>query len=305
MKRFSILVFLGLLVGCSAARVYQNSDSTNQLVEAASEGDLQEVRDQIRLHTDLEATDAQDGITPLIGAARNGRVEVVAALLKAGAKVDGADRINGAAALAWVAAGESEEVLGYKPSMEDRIRVMQMLLDAGAKVNATNHWGATALQWAADANALELVQILLKAGADVNAADQQGLTALMAASNHDAPESLQVVELLIQSKANVDLQNRNGETALMIAATSNFKTGNVSALLRAGAQVDERDQQGQTALMKACRSDRVDVASVLVKAGADVQAKNKSGQSVWDIAKQAGYQDVLQFLSEIDVNNSH
>jgi ankyrin repeat protein len=55
------------------------------------------------------------------------------------------------------------------------------LLDAGAKVNAANNDGETALMLAASNGIINNVRALIMAGADVNARDKQGKTALMLA----------------------------------------------------------------------------------------------------------------------------
>lgn len=281
----------------------KGKDRSDSLIEAAAEGNLEEVRELIEKKADVNAMDKTEGQTALIAAAKFGRADIVKALLKAGAKVDGADELNGATALMWVCSNETEEGNPYKPPIADKLAVMQLLLLAKAAVNGQNAWGGTALQWAADAGSFELVQALVKAGAKVDLGDHDGLTPLMAAANYEGDNFLKIVNLLIQSKADIKLQNKNGDTALHFAAGNNFKTDNVQALLKAGAKVDAQNALGETPLMKACQTARVDIAKVLVMNGANINAVNKEGLSVWRIANRAGYKEIIAFLTTLGLKD--
>src|SRR5882724_9915592 len=52
------------------------------------------------------------------------------------------------------------------------------LLKQGIDVNSRAADGATAIQWAAHWNDMEMTELLIKAGADVNAPDDHGMSAL-------------------------------------------------------------------------------------------------------------------------------
>jgi hypothetical protein len=55
--------------------------------------------------------------------------------------------------------------------------VTRRLIEGGARINAQDDDGLTALMWAARYRNLEIAQILLDAGADGKIADDRGLTA--------------------------------------------------------------------------------------------------------------------------------
>ena len=115
----------------------------------------------------------------------------------------------------------------------------------------------------------EVANILLKAGADVNARDTFGETALMRIV-YDK-KYLGMVNLLLKAGADVNARGGNGKargeggrTALMVAA-SNSAVEMVDILLKAGADVNVRDKKGKTALSLATDPE---VIAILKKAGA-------------------------------------
>merc|ERR1712096_142527 len=80
----------------------------------------------------------------------------------------------------------------------------------GINVNLEDNYGRTALILAAARSSMKLVQMLLDANADVNAVDHKGQTALIAAGG-----KFDVVELLINHEADVNAKDNKGVTALM------------------------------------------------------------------------------------------
>ncbi len=68
--------------------------------------------------------------------------------------------------------------------------VVRALIKQGAKVDATEPDGATALAWAAHRDNLETADLLVRAGADPNLANTYGVTPLtLACVNRSAPWS--------------------------------------------------------------------------------------------------------------------
>lgn len=76
---------------------------------------------------------------------------------------------------------------------------------------------------------LSEINLLLAAGADVNATDSTGSTPLMWAVDH-----MQIVELLLARQANVNATDNNGGTVIMIAAYKGLKPV-VELLIKKGA----------------------------------------------------------------------
>ena len=131
---------------------------------------------------------------------------------------------------------------------------------------------ATALHWAVlreDANTADL---LIRAGADVNAANDLGVTPLVLACENG---SAALVTALLEESADPNTATSMGETALMACARGGDVDA-VAALLDRGAALDAGESsRGQTALMWAAAHRHPDVVRVLIAHGADVHARSR------------------------------
>merc|ERR1712086_31811 len=85
---------------------------------------------------------------------------------------------------------------------------------APEKVNDTDSVGNTALHYAACYNSPEMAQLLLGAGASVDAKDKGGATALHLAAYYNF---LEIAELLLGAGASADAKNNDGRSALELA----------------------------------------------------------------------------------------
>lgn len=113
---------------------------------------------------------------------------------------------------------------------------------------------------------------LLKQKADVNAPRADGATAIQWAAYRN---DLEMADLLIAAGANVKLPNRDGATPLQLASI-NGSAAMIEKLLKAGADPNERYPRGETPLMFASRSGKLDAIQVLLDHNADVNAKESS-----------------------------
>jgi ankyrin repeat protein len=191
-----------------------------------------------------------------------------------------------------------------------------LLIRAGAKVNATNDLGATPL-WTASLNgSAAMVRRLLEAGANPNAALLLGETPLMVASRSGNPD---VVKQLLVRGANANARAARGQTALMWAVAQKHP-GVVEVLLAHGADIHARSEiwsqvmavpphglpeynraiphGGDTALMFAARVGDLASARLLVAAGANVNDADAWGVSATVLAAHSGYGELVEFLLE-------
>ena len=154
------------------------------------------------------------GYTPLMAAVWNHAPGAAETLLAAGARVNGAQGYGGETPLTLAAGSPS-----------DAERIVLILLDKGADVNAANEYGLTALMDAPHRQPARVIELLVKRGADTNARDHQGRTALMFAAEDGNFEAVQVLLL-----SHPDISARN-------AALSATKDPKIAELLRnAGAR---------------------------------------------------------------------
>ncbi len=209
---------------------------------------------------------------------------------------------------------------------------VQLLIDAGADVNARDERGNTALIYAAEARPainLAVTEMLVKAGADVNIKGEDGMTALMYAAMHDDPRVVKrlldaqadvaardakgwtalmhatrkdrgyaaIIELLIESGAEVGAVHQRGGTALS-SACYNGHTRAVELLLDAGAKVNGKDQAGWTPLICACFNGHTPIVKLLLAAGAEVNAKDAAGRTPLRVATDSGHWETVKVLTE-------
>jgi hypothetical protein len=126
---------------------------------------------------------------------------------------------------------------------EDLARVENML-KAGIDPNAQTSTGNRPLLIATKKKNPRLMEILIAHGAKVDAPDRNGLTALMAAASMGLGSN---VRALISAGANVDARDEKGSTSLMWAAISGHPQV-VEILLAHGADVKVKNKDGLTAL---------------------------------------------------------
>lgn len=179
-----------------------------------------------------------------------------------------------------------------RAAQEDNLEELTALV-AGADVNARDvSTQTTALEHAVRNANREMVQLLLSAGAAVNARNGGDETVLMMI---DADATSDLIWDLINAGADVNLKDEGDNTPLMRAAS----IGNLEALkafLDAGAQVDAHNRDGLTALMQAAEEGHVNIVRALVLAGADLNLKDGADESALDKAIEGSRPAVVRLL---------
>ncbi|KAK3302370.1 uncharacterized protein B0T15DRAFT_487544 [Chaetomium strumarium] len=122
--------------------------------------------------------------------------------------------------------------------------IIKLLLDHGAKGDATDATGRTLLSRAA-ANGYEaVVRLLLDRGAAIEAADTDGLTPLSWAARHGYES---VLRLLLDRGAAIEAADTDGLTPLSWAARHGYESV-LRLLLDRGAAINTADKNGRTPL---------------------------------------------------------
>ena len=238
------------------------SRATRDLWKAVFGKDVERVRRLIGAGGDVNYAPPFDEPT-LHRAVRLGSADVVHVLLEAKANTE-----------VRLAESKEPEDTGMTALMEAARRghrpVIQLLLDARAKVSAATDQGRTALMFAAANGNVEAIRMLLRAGADVNA----------------------------QTKRDADWSG--GRTALFDAIKGGHPKA-IQALLDARADVNHRmtgrGYAGFTPLMLAARNGNAPLTDLLLKAGADPKAKNDAGLTAADLARKGGHRKLAAQLA--------
>lgn len=178
--------------------------------------------------------------------------------------------------------------------------VVLFLLSKGARVDAHDNEGRTALMWAVGEDSSfsnEVVEILLEAGADPNAADKDGQPVAFHA-NHGSHDALEIlVELLLAADADPNATDANGVSWLQhIMVLQNEDA--LQLLLGAGADVNAADDKGITPLIEYLEHiennedfDENRIFAAMLDRGANPNHRDATGKTVLMWAAEAASEE--------------
>ena len=226
---------------------------------------------------DIETKDVE-GHSPLLWSCSSRSLDSVKLLVRAGAGVRVTNN-DGDTCLMIAASNGHTETVRYLVGLPE------------VEVDHANDDDGTALHWAAHNNHADVVQVLIDAGADIEAKDVKGCSPLHFVCSSG------VVKLLVRAGAGVRVTNNYGDTCLTIAACYGH-TETVRYLVDLPeVEVDHTDDEGRTALHWAAEKNHADVVQVLIDAGADIEARyNISGYSPLHFACHSGSPDSVKLL---------
>ena len=171
-------------------------------------------------------------------------------------------------------------------------KIVQLLLDKGAEVNAQGGHYGNALQAALAGGHEQVVKILLDEGAEVNAQGGDYGNALHAAS---AEGYEQVVKILLDEGADVNAQGRRYGNALQAALARGHEQV-VKILLDEGADVNAQGGHYGNALHAASAKGYEQVVKILLDEGADVNAQGGDYGNALQAASAGGDEQVVKIL---------
>lgn len=188
-----------------------------ELVEAIQEGDVKRVQAAIDAGVDVDCQIARENPalhdTPLYLACKAGRVDLVSALVEAGADLMADDGMGntplGGMLRRWSLQPGHHECLVY-------------LLEHGFNVDYRDRGGVGLLHLAAQSSPPSFTATLLEFGADPDARTNAGATPLHNAAQRidsRAREAVEIVMLLLKAGADPTLRNAAGRAALDLAWT--------------------------------------------------------------------------------------
>lgn len=223
--------------------------------------------------------------SPMTEAARSGRVEFVQCLLAANNRAEPRGSLD---------TSEVVNLPVFKTPQHNEI--LEILLDAGASLDAASRWNESPLRSALRRGNLEALRMLLARGVDKSGAEMTaGMWAALLGSLEELETDFQIgtdlaardtwhrpilfhavlsgdttkVEFLLEKGASLTDIGNCGETVLQAAVHGGNETM-LSWLVRRGAQVSACDEFGNSALKEAVCWGETRLAEVLLDAGAEL-----------------------------------
>lgn len=241
--------------------MFATQDSSHDLHQAASVGDLDSILDLLHAGHSVDARDAE-GYTPFLIACKQAEPDIFHALLEAGADFEATNR-RGMNALFLVATNGI-------------VSLARDLLELGADVNRPAARGLTPLIAAIMSENSRLVQLLVQAGANVRHVDASGTSVIRWARKLGTREMLNIVRL----------PDRGTPVGLESLEADDFcragRSGDVDLIhecLALGLDFDAPDSDGYTPLMLASRQQKRAAIELLLEAGANPSLLSPNGLS--------------------------
>ena len=180
------------------------------------------------------------------------------------------------------------------------LATIRALVAGGADLEARDSRGRTPAHVAAFASEDEALRILAEAGADMNAFEWQAYDVVTIAAVADDPDLMSLA---------IELGNDPGLTTspylgtALIAAAHLGHDEVVRRLIAAGAPLDHVNNLGWTALIEAVilgdgGPRHQAVVRDLLEAGADRSIADRQGRTPLDLARSAGYGEMVDMLED-------
>ncbi len=276
-------------------------DGSTALHWAVYRDDLDMVRALLAAGANVNAATREGAITPLFMACQNGNAAIISELLKAGAPVNGA-KANGTTPLMLAAASGSADAV-------------KVLLDHGAdvKVKETVH-GQSALMFAAALNRAAVIRLLMAHGAEPNLAtsvrklervrfDQDGNVVEDKPAPAAAPGKEGAPAPAEASKAALETLQAELNTLAKSIGLQSAELRIAKPQAKAGdvaarppRKVGPDYMGGMTALLYATREGHMDAVQALVETGADVNEVSGDKISPMVMAIMNGHFDIGKYL---------
>lgn len=258
-------------------------------LHAAVKRGLEPVFDHVLgMGVDVNAKDGR-GLTPAWYAVTQRRPALLRKLIARGADLKIVNKLSGDNMIFAAASAGNAEVFG-------------LLLDNGFKADEKKPWGQTPLDFAAQANSLEIIKLIAGRGVDLKAASNPRFPLLHMATSGS---KVDLLKYLLDQGFEVNFKDTMRQTTALLRAVYN---GNIEAarlLAQRGADVNAPDVLAMTPVMLAVKKGYKDLVELFLSRGADLNAADfRTGKTMLHFAAARGQSAVVEALlkSGLDKN---
>jgi ankyrin repeat protein len=259
---------------------------------------------------------AADNRTPLQAAAYSGFIDLVDILLNnSKIKVDYTNNGSNTTALHDAVIGGHLDIVRLlllkKPDLEikglaqqatalslavqkNRIDIAQLLINAGANINALDHMHNTLLNTAVAQHApIETIQFLIKNKANPNLKNSQGFAPIHFAIRSGKPE---IIDLLLDNGSDREIKTGYPELTPLCLALSNKNYDLVKLLLRRGVKSDYPYCVAPTLLHYAARENDIKLMDLILEYNGNKNSKDDKDRTPMHYAASYGHAKIVDLL---------
>ncbi|MEI0603108.1 ankyrin repeat domain-containing protein [Brachyspira alvinipulli] len=272
---------------------WEEKHGERSLIMALQYGDKKMVTELLSYGVNVDQTYV-DNDSPLKTASAKGYLELVKEFIKRGANVNfrgegSIDALNSA----------------VNSTNENSLKIMKELLDAGAAVDVEYGWEEPfpiLFETIGDIGEskcdLEKFKMLAEYGADINYVDSYGYPLIRYAVNAGC---LDIVKYLVSKGIDPAMKYElkeyypNVNISLLASTLYNSDTEMAKYLIEQGADVNTPtpSEDAYPLLLQAIDNGKTELVKLLIENGADTTVVNKEKKTVFDIAREKGYDDIV------------
>jgi ankyrin repeat protein len=177
-----------------------------------------------------------------------------------------------------------------------------LLVSKGAKLEVRDNDGETALHHAASHHHADVVEFLISQNFKVNEQNREGETPLYLAIDGLSEDTKNTIDILLSHKADINQKNSKGKSPLSKAVIAYEDAAEY--LLSRGAEVNTKDYRGMTPLLWAICGGRSEIAELLIAHGADVNLGDNNGKRPLAYAKSEDIENKFTIITLLKLHGA-